>query len=119
MTDSFRFEQLIVYKSAVEFTKDLYSETLGWPKTEQFGLVNQCRRASVSIALNIAEGSSRTRKDFQHFISLSRGSCFEVAACLQIALSLEFLSESDYQKLYVRTIKIAKMLSSLKSSISK
>lgn len=81
----FQFEKLILYDQAIEFTKYIYSFTKKWPKDEVFGLTNQIRRAAVSISLNIAEGSSRSKKDFSHFLDLSRGSCFECVAALKIA----------------------------------
>lgn len=113
----FRFENLNVYKDALEFVKLINIATKAWPKEEQFGLVSQIRRASNSVLLNIAEGSSRTQKDFQHFLSLSRGSCYECVAVLQIAKELGYLKNSDYKNLYEKVFIIAKMLSSLRTSL--
>lgn len=73
----FSFEKLTVYNKSLDFIDRVYEVSLLWPKREQFGLISQAERAAVSIALNIAEGSSRTKKDFKHFLDLSRGSCFE------------------------------------------
>lgn len=81
----FKFEDLKVYQKGLGFVDDIYLITKPWPKSELFGLVSQLRRAAISIVLNIAEGSSRTNKDFSHFLSLSRGSCFECVAILTIA----------------------------------
>ena len=54
--------------------------------SEKFGLANQIQRATVSIASNIAEGSSRTsEKDFAHFLEISLGSSFEVETQLLIS----------------------------------
>ena len=82
-----------------------------------FGLTNQFRRAAVSINLNIAEGTSRTKKDFGHFLDLARGSCYECVSILQIAKSSYYISESGYLKCYGDCEKISKMISALKNSL--
>lgn len=113
----FKFEKLIVYQETLLFVDLIYAVTKQWPKEELFGLIVQLRRAACSIALNIAEGSSRTQKDFKHFLSISRGSCFECVAILKIAYNRKYLSDQEYQNLYRECVKLSKMLSKLKSSI--
>jgi four helix bundle protein len=113
----FNFENLTVYKRSLEFSKNIYTVTQQWSKEHLFGLTNQLRRASFSIPLNIAEGSSRTKKDFSHFLIISRGSCFECIPILSIAYSLKLLTESSYKKLYNEAQELARMLSSLRSSL--
>ena len=54
------FKQLVVWQRAVELSLATYKLTSGFPKSEQFGLTNQLRRAAVSIASNIAEGNGRS-----------------------------------------------------------
>lgn len=70
---SFRFEELRVYQEAVSFSNSMYQITNRWPSLCRFNLTDQLIRAALSIPLNIAEGSSRTNKDFQHFLSVARG----------------------------------------------
>ena len=81
----FKFEELRVYQEALEFTDEIYTITSKFPREEMFGLTNQLRRSAVSIALNIAEGTSRTKKDFCHFLDIARGSCYESVANLTIS----------------------------------
>ena len=113
----FKFEDLHVYQKALIFVNIIYSLTKTWPKSEAFGLTSQLRRAAISIALNIAEGSSRTSKDFSHFLSLARGSCFECVAILTIARNQEFISQKEFSQLYEQCLELARMLSSLRSKI--
>ena len=66
----FNFEKLEVYKDAIEFANQIYEITKAFPKSEVFGITNQLRRSSVSIPSNIAEGSSRGKKEFIHFLNI-------------------------------------------------
>lgn len=113
----FKFEDLRVYNETLDFVNLTYSLTNKWPKDEFFGLTNQLRRAAASVALNIAEGSSRSRKDFRHFLDLSRGSCFECIAILQISIRRGYISNEEYNKFYEYCEKLAKMISALKTSL--
>ena len=83
------FKNLIVWQKAIEFTMAVYKLTSTFPDAERFGLVNQMRRASVSIPSNIAEGYSRSgRGEYLQFLSHSRGSCAELETQLVIAKGL-------------------------------
>lgn len=113
----FNFEKLNVYKESLDFVDLVYSLIEKWPKTEVYGLSDQFRRAAASIVLNIAEGTSRTNKDFQHFLSTARGSAYECVAILTIAFKRKYISKQDFDKSYEFCNKIARMLSALKSSL--
>lgn len=117
MGNSFKFEDLKVYQKAVEFVSLAYSFTQSWPKSYQYSLIDQLQRATLSISLNIAEGSSRSTKDFQHFLSIARGSCYECIPLITIACSLKLLSVKDKELLYNEIYSLAKMLSSLRNSL--
>ena len=86
-------------------------------KSETFGLVSQIRRAATSTVLNIAEGSSRTNKDFSHFLSLARGSCFECVAILTISKNQKLISEKEFSQMYEQCLELARMLSSLRTKV--
>ena len=113
----FRFEKLNIYQEALKLIDIIYFLSKRFPKEEIFGLTNQLRRAAVSIALNIAEGSSRTRKDFAHFLDLSKGSCFECVAVLMICKNQKLINESQYNNLYEQINKIARMISKFQISL--
>jgi four helix bundle protein len=77
--------------SAVELSVAIYQLTSSFPKTEQFGLTSQLRRASVSVASNIAEGYGRsTRGEYVLFLGHARGSVSELQTQLVIADALSF-----------------------------
>ena len=81
----FNFEKLDVYKEAIGFSKKVYKITMKFPKEEIFGVTNQLRRSAISISLNIAEGSSRSKREFRHFLSISIGSVYECIPLIGIS----------------------------------
>ena len=85
------YEELIVWQKAILLAKLVYRIQKQLPKEEVYGLGDQMRRAVVSIPSNIAEGFGReSDKEFKHFLSIARGSLFEVKTQLQLAESLGY-----------------------------
>lgn len=117
MKPAFNFESLKVYQRALNLAKYIYTITQSWPKEHLFGITDQLRRAGLSIVLNIAEGSSRTRKDFRHFLIVSRGSTFECIPLLDIALGLKLLTIDEQKFLYNECNEISRMLSGLRKTL--
>jgi four helix bundle protein len=75
-----------------------YTCTKKFPAQEKFGMVSQMRRCSISVASNIAEGTSRkTYKDQSHFSTISYSSTIELLNDLIIAKDLNFISEDEYE----------------------
>ncbi len=105
------FDKLHAWQAARELTKQIYIATKNFPKDEQFGLTNQMRRASSSVAANIAEGFSRsTMPDKLHFYSMAQGSLTELQSFLYIAEDVQYVSESERETLYNLSIKAHKLL---------
>ncbi|OGE04456.1 hypothetical protein A3B51_02875, partial [Candidatus Curtissbacteria bacterium RIFCSPLOWO2_01_FULL_41_18] len=94
------FEKLIVYQEAIKLALDIYKLTKNFPKDETFGLISQLRRATVSISLNIAEGSSRSKKEFAHYLDMARGSTYELIPLLKISSELGFIGTKEYMRFY-------------------
>ena len=115
---SFNFEQLDVYEKSIDFVNKVYLTTQNYPKEEMFGLTGQFRRAAVSISLNIAEGSARTKKDFSRFVDMARGSVFECVTVLRISEKLNYIGDVNFKELKDRLVEISKMLSGLKRSLA-
>ena len=91
------FRKYTIWQKAIELTDRIYSYTDQFPKSEVYALANQIQRAAVSIASNIAEGSSRTsEKDYAHYLEMSIGSAFEVETQLTIAQRRGYISQEQY-----------------------
>ena len=83
------FKDLVVWQRAVQLSLAIYKLTASFPDSERFGLTNQLRRASVSVASNIAEGYGRSTKgEYLLFLGHARGSNCEVQTQLVIAAGL-------------------------------
>jgi len=94
------FEDLHIYQRARELANDIYTITKGNDFARDFGLVDQIRRAAVSIISNIAEGFERGSKtEFIHFLYIAKGSCGEVRAQLVIALDQKYINAPAYKQL--------------------
>ena len=116
----FNFEKLEVWRKSIEFADLVYNLTRSFPVEERFGLTNQMRRASVSVSSNIAEGSSRSSKiDYSRFIELAAGSLFEVISQAHIAMRQEYFKEEGFQSLHASAEELSRMLSGLKSYLTK
>ena len=72
------YKDLDVWKRSVAVTTELYSLTSRFPVTERYGLASQIRRATTSIAANIAEGWGRgSTGEYIQFLTIARGSLME------------------------------------------
>lgn len=115
----FRFEKFEVWRDAREFVSLIYKLSSKFPGGEKFGLTNQIRRAAISIVLNIAEGSAKgSDLDLRRFLRMAQGSTNEVVSALYIALDLNFLSETDFQKAYDFSHKINAKINSFIKALS-
>jgi len=114
----FNFEKLEVWQEAINFADSVYKMTRAFPETERFGLVNQMRRAAVSVSSNLAEGSSRSsRSDFARFVEIATGSLFEVVSQATISQRQGLLAKTDFDRLHSACEKQSKMLSGLRKSL--
>ena len=113
------FRDLKVWNLAIDMTTLVYAVTAEFPKSEMYGLSSQMRRAAVSVASNIAEGSARgTRKDFRQFVSIARGSNCELQTQLLIATRLGFAQGQGIEEIEVASHEIGQMLSGLSKYLS-
>ena len=115
---SFKFEELKVWQWALDFTVRIHQLTQSFPKEELFVLTNQIKRATDSIALNIAESSTgQSTPEFQRFLGYAVRSAIEVVACLHIARKRNLLADDTFNGLYEKLTIIIKMMQSLRNSL--
>ncbi len=108
------FRDLLVWQKAMELTTEIYRLTEKFPKSETYGLTSQIRRATISIASNIAEGCGRsTKRDFRSFVDIARGSSYEVHTQLLIAARLNYITADTLKQAEPMVVEIAKMLTGL------
>ena len=81
----FRFEELEIWKSAVEYGKNCYKIAELFPKHELFSLSDQLRRAGISISNNIAEGSVGSALTFKKYLNIAIGSILETVNILNFS----------------------------------
>jgi four helix bundle protein len=114
-----KFKDLEIWKQSRLLCKDIYEITATFPESEKFGLINQLRRASVSIPSNIAEGASRkSNRDFSRFLEIAIGSCYEIETQLLIANDLDFLKKYALDELLEKLNSIIKMTSKFRSTLN-
>ena len=109
-----KYKNLMIWQKATEFALSIYMITKDFPKEEIYGITSQLRRASTSIAANIAEGSERgSDKEFIRFLRIAAASLAEVETYLYFAWRLDFITDSVYQELLLATMENGKMINGL------
>ena len=83
-----------------ELIKETYKVSLLLPAEEKFNMVQQIRRAALSVKLNLAEGSTRKSEiERKRFLEISRGSVVEVDAALETAVDLNYFTREQLENL--------------------
>ena len=113
------YRDLEVWKLSIDLVKQVYQVTQNFPVSEKFGLINQIRRAAVSIPSNIAEGQGRnSTKEFKRFLAISLGSLAELETQLIIAKEIEYLTQYGLDALLSPLDRIRKMIKGLAKGIA-
>ncbi len=114
------FRELRVWQASMDLTLLIYELTNEFPKHEVYGLSSQMRRASVSIASNLAEGSARrTRRDFRQFVIIARGSNCELQTQLLVATRLGYASEAKLNQAESLALDVGRMLNGLSNFLKR
>ena len=114
------FKKLSVWEKAHQLTLDIYHETRKFPREELYGITSQMRRASASVAANIAEGCGRGRDgEFHYFLNNAAGSAVELEYFLLLAEDLALVPQCGHENLQSKVLEIQRMLSGLLRTISK
>ena len=113
----FAFEKLQVWQDARKFTQLVYTITSKFPPQEQYGLTSQIRRATISIAANIAEGSGRvSAKDQAHFYQMAYSSALELYNQFIISNDLKMISEEELNAIKKQIEMVTNKLNALRKS---
>ena len=113
------FRKIIAWQKADDLVVEVYRATTKFfPSEERYGLVSQIRRAAVSVASNIAEGSGRmTLKDFRRFLFNAQGSLSEVEYQLHLAHRLGYLDDANFTCLEGKRAETGRVLNGFIASL--
>ncbi len=114
MSEIKSYKDLLIWQKGIDIVVNLYQLVDDFPKDEMYALSSQLKRASVSIPSNIAEGYGRnSTQSYIHFVSISRGSLFELETQLLIAKKLKLVkNETLFLELMNQITEESKMLNS-------
>ena len=112
------YRDSIAWQKAMVLSELVHEATKGFPKEELFGLTNQLRRASVSVASNIAEGQGRlTSGEFAHFLGIARGSVLEVETQLELAGRLSLGSQEHLFRAAEQANEVCKIINAVLANL--
>ena len=112
------FKHLNIWKLSLELADEIYAITESFPKNEEFGLKSQIRRCTVSVASNIAEGSSRTsQKDFNRFLEISLGSLYELQTQIIISSRRDYIEQSKFELIENKITELQRMISGFQKTL--
>jgi four helix bundle protein len=116
-----KFEQLEVWQLAIEYTDICYALAEQLPRHEEYNLTSQLRRAAVSVALNIAEGStSQSDAEQARFLGLALRSLIETVACQHLIHRRAYLPDAaSLRDAYRASDKLAAKLQSMRKVLSR
>lgn len=107
------YRDLVVWQKAIDLTVCIYKLTSSLPKEEVYGLSSQMRRASVSVASNIAEGRGRLNPaEFRQFLGLAQGSTYELETQLLVAKKLGLTNLELIEEAASLSSEVSRMLTS-------
>jgi four helix bundle protein len=114
------FKELKIWQKGFDIAVECIKLTQGFPSEQKFALTSQINRSGVSIPSNIAEGSSRSsEKDYNRFLEISLGSCFELETQLLISQAVNFGDASILNKILVNIDAEEKMIMSFMNKLNK
>lgn len=116
---SFKFENLRVWKIAMDVGEEIHTLSLSFPATEKFNLSSQICRAADSVALNISEGSiGQSNPEFKKFLGYSIRSIAEVVTCLYKAKNRKYINDETFNNTYNTLFNLMNQLIALRNSIT-
>jgi four helix bundle protein len=114
------YRDLVVWQQAMDLVVEAYRISALFPRDEKYGLVQQLRRAAVSVPSNIAEGHGRAHLgDYLRHLSIANGSLMELETQMLIAGRMGYLSNDDQARVLAQASKVGQLLSGLTRALKK
>ncbi len=115
---AFKFEGLRVWQRSIEVSGEVSELIESFPEKERYVLSSQMQRASDSIALNIAEGSTgQSNAEFKRFLGIALRSAIEVVCCLHLARRRKLIGAEKFDLFYDSLTELIKSIQALRKSI--
>ena len=112
-------KDLVVWQKSMDLVVLVYKIVQELPKSEQYALSDQIRRAAVSIPSNIAEGKSRNSiKEYKHFIGIAKGSVAELETQLLICERIGYFNKEEISNTLGLLDEVSKMLTKLNNALA-
>jgi four helix bundle protein len=112
------YERLEAWKLADRLAHAVYDLTASWPREERYGLVSQARRAALSVAVNICEGSCKLgSREYSRYLNISLGSLAELSYILRFAKAREWIGAEAWIEIRDLNTSVWKCLWALYRSI--
>jgi len=112
------YRDLDAWREAMQLAEQVYILVGRLPADERFALVQQLRRAAVSVPSNIAEGHARgATRDFARFVAMARGSVAEIETQLEHAVRVSLLDASEITSTMNQCDKMGRILRGLRKSL--
>jgi four helix bundle protein len=110
---------LVAWQKAMSLTVEIYQITKTFTKEELYGITSQIRRASASIAANIAEGQGRRLSgEFKQFLGNARGSLLELDTHIELAFRVGYITKQQHNNLQEKINGVGRILNGLMRSIT-
>jgi four helix bundle protein len=119
MSNTNRFEDLIIWQKARALTKAIYETSRSGIFSKDFALAGQNQRSAVSTMSNIAEVYERGgRAEFHQFLSIAKSSCGEVRSQLYVALDAGYLQQADFERLKIQAEETSRMIGKFQTAVN-
>jgi four helix bundle protein len=106
-----RYERLDAWQAAHRLVLEVYRVTRSMPREERYGLTSQIRRAAISVASNLVEGSMRSgRPEYRRFVGIGIGSLFELRYQLFLIKDLQYLPQPELTGLHAHAERTSRLM---------
>ena len=110
--------RLAAYQRALEFIEQTYAVTKELSSSASSALADHLRHAAISVALNLAEGGGRPKREFRTFLRSARSSCYNCVSLFDLAASQQAIPHITRQRYYHECGQLARMISGLCHSLT-